>query len=48
MIRRLADTFPQASVAIVGEVRVPLGPLEGAPNVHLLGRKPYAELSSET
>lgn len=47
LVRRVADAHPQAQVILVGELRV--GPrelevLRGAPNVHLLGRKPYAEL----
>jgi hypothetical protein len=31
-------------VVLIGKVATSLAPLEGAPNVHLLGRKPYAEL----
>lgn len=44
LIRRVADALPGASVVLIGDVRVPTGPLEGAGNVHLLGRKPYAQL----
>jgi glycosyltransferase involved in cell wall biosynthesis len=44
LIRRVADAYPSASVVLVGERRVDAGPLRGAGNVHLLGRRPYAAL----
>lgn len=44
LVRRVADAFPRASVALIGKVATSTSPLAGAPNVHLLGRKPYAEL----
>jgi hypothetical protein len=44
LVRRVADTHPQASVVWLGKVITGLGALEGAPNVHLVGRRPYAEL----
>jgi hypothetical protein len=44
LVREVADAFPRASVALLGKVTTSLAPLEGARNVHLLGRKPYAEL----
>lgn len=44
LIRRLADSFPRASVVLVGKVQTSLAALAGAPNVHLLGRRPYEEL----
>jgi glycosyltransferase involved in cell wall biosynthesis len=44
LIRRVADALPEAQVAIVGELRADPSPLAGAPNVHLFGRRPYAEL----
>lgn len=46
LIRRLADSFPKASVVLVGKVQTSLAALAGAPNVHLLGRRPYEELPS--
>jgi hypothetical protein len=44
LVRRMADAFPHASVALVGRVETSTAPLEGARNVHLLGRRPYAAL----
>jgi hypothetical protein len=44
LVRRVADAHPYASVVLLGKVTTSLAPLEGAPNVHLLGRKPYAAL----
>jgi glycosyltransferase involved in cell wall biosynthesis len=44
LVRRVADTFPQASVVLLGKVVTSTAPLDGAPNVHLVGRRPYAEL----
>jgi hypothetical protein len=44
LVRAVADAHPQASVALLGRVATSLAPLEGARNVHLLGRKPYADL----
>jgi glycosyltransferase involved in cell wall biosynthesis len=44
LVRRVADAHPRASVVLLGKVTTSLAPLEGAANVHLLGRKPYAEL----
>ncbi len=44
LVRAVADAHPRASVALLGKVTTSLAPLEGAGNVHLLGRKPYAEL----
>ncbi|HEX2572336.1 MAG TPA: glycosyltransferase [Polyangia bacterium] len=44
LLHRVAVAYPHASVAVVGEVRVPLGALEGLPNVHFLGRRPYETL----
>ncbi len=41
-----ARAFPQGSVAILGKVAPDVDPsaLQSLPNVHFLGRKPYAEL----
>ena len=44
LVRRVADAYPQASVVVLGKVVTSLAPLEGARNVHLFGRRPYAEL----
>lgn len=44
LVRRVADSYPLASVVLLGKVITDLRPLEGARNVHLLGRRPYAEL----
>jgi hypothetical protein len=44
LVRRVADAYPQASVVLLGKVVTSLAPLEGARNVHLVGRRPYAEL----
>jgi hypothetical protein len=44
LIRKVADAFPQGSVVLIGKVTTDLEPLKDAPNIHLLGRKPYAEL----
>lgn len=44
LIRAVADAHPHGSVVLVGKVDTSLEALEGAPNVHLLGRRPYEEL----
>jgi hypothetical protein len=44
LVRRVADAYPKASVVLLGKVVTSLAPLEGARNVHLVGRRPYAEL----
>ncbi len=44
LVRRVADAFPAASVVLLGRVATSTAPLAGARNVHLLGRRPYAEL----
>jgi hypothetical protein len=44
LVRAVADAYPRASVVLLGKVTTSTGPLDGAPNVHLLGRKPYASL----
>jgi glycosyltransferase involved in cell wall biosynthesis len=40
----LAKARPQWSLVLIGGAKVDLGSLQGLPNVHLLGRKPYEEL----
>ena len=44
LIRDLALSRPQWSFALLGKGVTSLSPLQGVGNVHLLGRKPYAEL----
>ena len=44
LVRRVADAYPQASVVLLGKVVTSTAALDGARNVHLLGRRPYAEL----
>jgi Glycosyl transferases group 1 len=44
LVRRVADAHPRASVVLIGKVATSTAPLEGARNVHLLGRKPYGAL----
>jgi glycosyltransferase involved in cell wall biosynthesis len=48
LIRRTAEAFPEGSVVLIGKVSVDaerkIGILDGVPNIHMLGRKPYAEL----
>lgn len=44
LVRRVAAAFPQASVVLVGDLRTSAASLAGATNVHLLGRKLYADL----
>jgi glycosyltransferase involved in cell wall biosynthesis len=44
LVRRVADELPDASVVLLGKVITSTAALDGAPNVHLVGRRPYAEL----
>lgn len=48
LIRKIAEHFSQGSVVLVGKTSVDAEQkvkiLDGVPNVHFLGRKPYAEL----
>jgi glycosyltransferase involved in cell wall biosynthesis len=46
LIRFLADARPQWDLALIGARATDLSVLDGAPNVHLLGHKPYAALPS--
>lgn len=46
LIREVADAYPKASVVLIGKVVTGLEALRGARNIHLLGRKPYADLPS--
>ena len=44
LVRRVADAYPRASVVLLGKVVTSTAQLAGAANVHLVGRRPYAEL----
>ena len=44
LVREVADAYPHASVVLIGKCVTSLAPIEGARNVHVLGRKPYADL----
>ena len=46
LLAHVADSFPKASLVMLGKVTMDVSELEKRPNVHLLGRKPYAELPS--
>lgn len=44
LIAKVAAAQPDWSIAMVGEVTTDVSILAGLPNVHLLGRRPYADL----
>ncbi|HRX86942.1 MAG TPA: glycosyltransferase [Phycisphaerae bacterium] len=44
LLADVARRLPDVSFVLVGETVVDVGPLAELPNVHLLGRQPYAEL----
>jgi glycosyltransferase involved in cell wall biosynthesis len=44
LIRHVADAFSGGSVVLLGSSTTDLSPLSGCRNVHVLGRKPYADL----
>ncbi len=44
LIRKLAIRFPDCNVAVIGRSMIDLSPLQGVPNLLLLGQKPYSEL----
>src|SRR5262245_17713293 len=44
LIRFLADSRPQWSFVLIGKVTTSIKPIQDAPNVHLLGQKPYSSL----
>src|SRR5213078_3256659 len=44
LIEHVAREFPGASVVMLGKVTADVSALAKIPNVHLLGRKPYASL----
>jgi glycosyltransferase involved in cell wall biosynthesis len=44
LMAEVAKRFPQGSLVLLGKATTDTSVLEHLPNVHLLGRKPYAEL----
>jgi glycosyltransferase involved in cell wall biosynthesis len=44
LLAHVARSFPEGSLALVGKTVTDVSCLDRLPNVHLLGRKPYAEL----
>jgi glycosyltransferase involved in cell wall biosynthesis len=44
LIRHVADAFSGGTVVLVGNSSTDLKPLEGARNIRVVGRKPYADL----
>lgn len=44
LLARVALSFPQGSLALVGKATTDVSRLERLPNIHLLGRRPYADL----
>jgi glycosyltransferase involved in cell wall biosynthesis len=44
LMAEVAKRFPHASLVLIGKATTDTSVLERLPNVHLLGRKPYAEL----
>ena len=44
LLRAVGNAFPSASIVLLGDAAVSLAPLAGTPNVHVLGRRPYALL----
>ena len=43
LIGRLSEVLPYSFV-VIGSAKTDMSPVEGRPNVHVLGRRPYAEL----
>jgi glycosyltransferase involved in cell wall biosynthesis len=44
LIAHVAQRFPQASIAMLGHVKMDVSPLKRFPNVHFLGHRPYQTL----
>jgi glycosyltransferase involved in cell wall biosynthesis len=44
LLGHVARSFPEASLVLLGKVTMDVSRLEALPNVHFLGRKPYASL----
>jgi hypothetical protein len=47
LVKLMAIARPGWSLALVGKATTDLSPLDGLPNVHLLGQKPYASLPGD-
>jgi glycosyltransferase involved in cell wall biosynthesis len=44
LIAKVARAHPEWSVVLIGKAAVPLDDIQGLPNVHILGRRPYDSL----
>jgi glycosyltransferase involved in cell wall biosynthesis len=44
LIAHVARAMPEANIAMLGKVTMDVAPLRRLPNVHFLGRQPYADL----
>jgi glycosyltransferase involved in cell wall biosynthesis len=44
LIEKISQRFPHANIVLIGKSTMDLSALEKHPNIHLLGRKPYADL----
>lgn len=44
LLQRVAESFPGASIVMLGKITMDVSALSGIRNVHLLGRKPYESL----
>ena len=44
LLAHLARERPRWSIVVIGQTHIPLDHLQGIPNLHLLGRRPYAQL----
>ncbi len=44
LLEKVAQRFPHASIVLLGKSTMDLAALSKYPNIHLLGRKPYADL----
>jgi glycosyltransferase involved in cell wall biosynthesis len=44
LIRHVADAFSGGTIVLLGAATTDLSPLDGAKNIRVLGRKPYADL----
>lgn len=44
LMAKVAQSFSQGSLVVLGKVKTDISALEKLPNAHILGRKPYSEL----
>jgi glycosyltransferase involved in cell wall biosynthesis len=44
LLVHVAQSFPEASLVLLGKVTMDVSPLAALPNVHILGRQPYEDL----